>query len=192
MSSRPAKKSRMQSSLELLITLSLGLTILLPIVTLAFLQISTSSSALSSTEAQSAAEKIAAIAAQVGAQGYPAKQLITLQVPQNVQAIYIGNLTNGLGNEVIFVVNTNAGLSYVTAYTPVNISGYLVGIQSPATYLINVSAQVTCPSKPSFPCVYVSQVMQFTSTSTSTTSTTSTSTSTSTPTGPTTIGGGGG
>lgn len=149
---------RSQSSLELLITLSFGLIILLPIVTLAFIQISTSTSTLSTTEAQQAAQKLASVAIQVGAQGPPAKQVVSLQVPQNVQAVYVGNLTNGLGNEIIFVVNTNAGSSYVTAYTPVNISGYLSGITSSATYLINVSAQSSCPSKPGVPCVFLSQV----------------------------------
>jgi hypothetical protein len=148
----------MQSSLELLITLSFGLIILLPIVTLAFIQIASSSSTLSTAEAQQAAEKLASIAIEVGTQGPPAKQVMSLQIPQSVQAIYLGNLTNGLGNEVIFVVNTNGGLSYVTSYTPINISGYLPGIESPATYLLNVSAVSSCPSRPGVPCVFISQV----------------------------------
>ncbi len=77
--------SKAQSSLELLVTLSFGLIILLPIVVLAFIQISNSTSTLSATEAQGAATKLADIATIVGSQGYPAKQLVLIQVPPNVQ-----------------------------------------------------------------------------------------------------------
>lgn len=158
----------LQSSIELLITLSLSLVILMPIVTLAFIQISSSSSTLSTTEAQAAAQKLASIASQVGAQGFPARQLVTLQVPQNVRLIYLGNLANTIGNEIIFVVSVNGKNSYVTAYTPVNVSGYLPGIQSPATYLINVSAQANCPSNPALPCVFINRFKQVTTTTVST------------------------
>lgn len=144
-----------QSSLELLVTLSFGLIILLPIILLAFIQISTSTSTLSATEAQSAAAKLASTAAFVGSQGYPAKQLVLIQVPPNVQNIYVGNQTNGVGHEVIFTVDTNAGTSYVTAYTPVNVSGYLEELSQPGTYLVNVSAQNQCPSNSAVRCVYM-------------------------------------
>jgi uncharacterized protein (UPF0333 family) len=103
------RKSKAQSSLELLVTLSFGLVILLPIVILAFIQISSSTSTLAATESQGTATKLADIATAVGSQGYPAKQLVLVQVPPNVQNIYVGNQTNGVGHEIIFVVNTNAG-----------------------------------------------------------------------------------
>ncbi len=147
-----------QSSLELIITLSFGLMILLPIVTLAFVQISNTDSTLSTSEAATAAEKLASVATQVATQGYPARQTVLLHVPQNVQAVYVGNMSyNGIGNEVIFVVNTNAGTSYIAAYTPINISGYLPGIQGPATYLLNVSATKVCPATHGvgLPCAFV-------------------------------------
>ncbi len=147
--------TRSQSSLELLVTVSFGLVILLPVVALAFAQMSTSTFTLAATEAQEAANKIAAAATQVGLQGAPAKQAIAVQVPQNVQSIYVGNLTNGVGHEIVFVVNTNNGADYVTAYTPVNVSGNLFSIESQATYLVNVSAVSSCPSKAGVPCVYV-------------------------------------
>ncbi|HIH50178.1 MAG: hypothetical protein ABSE71_04315 [Candidatus Micrarchaeaceae archaeon] len=149
------RKTRAQSSLELLITLSFGLIILLPIVVLAFIQISTSTSSLATTEAQGAATKLADVAAAVGSQGYPAKQLTLVQVPPDVQGIFVGNQTNGVGHEIIFVVNTNAGVSYVTAYTPVNVSGYLSELAQQGTYLINVSAQTYCPSNMAVQCVYI-------------------------------------
>ena len=49
------------------------------------------------------------------------------------------------------------GYSYVTAYSPVNISGALGSAASVGTYLINVSAQAQCPSNALLPCVYLSQ-----------------------------------
>ncbi|MGI0100557.1 MAG: hypothetical protein ACREBH_02455 [Candidatus Micrarchaeaceae archaeon] len=145
-----------QSSLELLVTLSFGLIILLPVVVLAFIQISTSTSTLAATGAQGTAAKLADIATVVGSQGYPAKQLVLIQVPPSIQNIYVGNQTNGVGHEIIFIVETNAGPSYITAYTPVNVSGYLEDVAQTGTYLVNVSAQNYCPSNPSAPCVYIS------------------------------------
>ncbi len=152
---RLQKKMRAQSSLELLITLSFGLIILLPIVVLAFIQIASASSTLSSTQAQAAAAKLASIATSVGAQGYPAKQLVLLQVPPNVQNIYVGTQNNGVGHEIIFIVSTGSGPDYVTAYTPVNVSGYIEELSSTGTYLVNVSAMNSCPSNPSVSCVYI-------------------------------------
>jgi hypothetical protein len=155
MKNRRRKSLKSQSSFELLITVAFGLIILLPIVVLAFIQISASNSSLSSAEAQAAAEKITSVATTVGAQGYPAKQLVLVQVPPSVQNIYVGTLSNQVGHEVVFVTSTSAGLSYITSYTPTNISGYLEDITSPGTYLVNVSAQTSCPSNAKVPCVYI-------------------------------------
>ncbi len=147
-----------QSSLELLITLSFGLIILLPIVILAFIQIASSSSTLSTTEAQSVASKIASVAVSVGSQGYPAKQLVLVSVPPDVDNIYIGGINNTVGHEVIFVVRTDAGDDYVTAYSPVRIEGSpsISSISPQGEYLINISAVNSCPGLPSKTCVYVS------------------------------------
>ncbi len=150
---RNCRKS--QSSLELLITLSFGLIILLPIIAIAFLQVSSSSSSLSTTEAQQVANKLSAVASGVGSQGPPARQVVTIQVPPNVQAIYVGGINNIVGHQIIFVVNTNAGPSYVTAYVPLNVSGDLSGVESPATYLINVTAVSACPANAAVPCVFI-------------------------------------
>ena len=105
---RNAKSRKGQSSLELLITLSFWLIILLPIVVLAFVQIAASSSTLSTTEAQQTASKLASIAQVVGSEGSPAKQLVLIQVPQSVSNIYIGTPSGGVGHEVVFVVSTDA------------------------------------------------------------------------------------
>jgi hypothetical protein len=149
------KNKKGQSSLELLITLSFGLIILLPIVVLAFIQIATSSSTLATTEAQEAASKLSSVAAVVGAQGFPAKQLTLLQVPPDVADIYVGGENGGLGHEIVFVVRTTAGASYVTAYSPVNVTGYLGSLTSQGTYLVNVTAYNACPTDRYVPCVYM-------------------------------------
>ncbi|MCL4379156.1 MAG: hypothetical protein M1160_02875 [Candidatus Marsarchaeota archaeon] len=154
---RSSKWKKGQSSFELLITVSFGLIVLLPIVVLAFIQISASNSSLAATEAQAAASKLASIATSVGAQGYPARQLVLVQVPPSVENVYVGTQSNGVGHAVIFVISTSAGPSYVTAYTPVNVSGQIGGISSQGSYLINVSAQNSCPADASISCVYIRQ-----------------------------------
>ncbi len=154
---RISRNHKGQSSFELLITVSFGLVILLPIVVLAFVQISSSNSSLASIEAQAAASKLASIATSVGAQGYPARQLVLVQVPPSVQNVYVGTQSNGVGHAIIFLISTSAGSSYVTAYTPINVSGSLGGISSQGSYLINVSAQNSCPSNTAVPCVYLQQ-----------------------------------
>lgn len=150
------RQTKAQSSFELLMTLSLGLAVLLPLVVLAFVQLASSSSTISSVEAQQAATKLASFATIVGSEGPPSKELTQIQVPSGVQNIYVGNSNGGVGHEIIFVVRSPTGLSYVTAYTPVNVSGDLGGITSTGTYLINVSAQSMCPSGAPVPCVYMS------------------------------------
>jgi uncharacterized protein (UPF0333 family) len=155
LSSIRSKKHKGQSSLELLITLSFGLIILLPIVVLAFIQISSASSTLSSTQSAAAASKLASIATLVGSQGFPAKQLVLIQVPPNVNNIFVGTPTNGVGHAIIFELSTGSGPDYVTAYTPVNVSGYIEELSQVGTYLVNVSAMNSCPSDPSVSCVYI-------------------------------------
>lgn len=151
------RRMKGQSSFELLITVSFGLIILLPIVVLAFLQISVSNSSLTAATVQNAASKLASVATTVGSQGYPARQLVLVQIPPNVQNVYVGTLQNGVGHSIIFVIYSNGGTSYVTSYTPVNVSGRLGGISSQGSYLINVSAQNSCPSNNAVPCVYIQQ-----------------------------------
>ncbi len=146
---------RLQSSFELLITLSFGLAILLPIVVFAFIQVANANAALSSFAAQQVAEKIAAAATLVGQQGPPAKQAVLVSMPPGVQYIYLGTTSGTIGHEIVLVLRSPAGLSYVTAYSPVNVSGSLLPIVSAGTYIVNVSATSTCPTNSAFPCVYI-------------------------------------
>jgi hypothetical protein len=150
---------RLQSSFELLITVAVGLAILLPIVAIAFIQIANANSSLSSIEAQQAATKLAGIATLVGSEGPPAKQVAQIQIPTGVRYIYVGTLSNGVGHEIVFVVSAPTGVSYVTAYTPVNVSGNLGGIVSAGTYLINATALSACPTASQFACVYMTPVV---------------------------------
>ncbi len=150
---------RAQSSFELLITLSLGLAILFPLVIIAFIQLANANVSVSSIQAQQSASKLASIATVVGAEGPPAKQFVQLQVPSDIEDIYLGNQTNGVGHLLIFVVRAANGPTYITQYLPINVSGNLGGIVSQGTYLINVSYQANCPTKQSLPCVYMVPVI---------------------------------
>ncbi len=150
-----ANNRKGQSSLELLITLSFGLIILLPVVVVAFIQISASSSTLSASASQQVASKLASVAALIGSQGYPARQLTTIEIPPGVQDIYVGTLSNGVGHDIIFTITTAGGKDNIIAYTPVNVSGDIDALSSPGTYLVNVSANQQCPTDTAVPCVYI-------------------------------------
>ena len=153
-----SKTGKLQSSFELLLTLSFGLAILLPVVVIAFIQISNANTSLSSAESQQSASTLANLASIVGSEGPPAKIVTSINVPPGVQNIYVGNTINGIGNLITFVIVSAAGPSYVTVYTPVSVSGYLGEITSPGTYLVNVSAMSVCPSDPSRNCVYITAI----------------------------------
>jgi hypothetical protein len=151
--------AKSQSSFELLITMTFGLAILLPVVVIAFLQLSNSNTSLSSAEAQAASSKLTNVAILVGTEGPPAKQLVQINMPPGVQYIYVGTDKNLVGHEIIFVIRSPSGPSYITSYSPVNVSGDLGGEVNPGTYLFNVSAESSCPTQPELPCVYISPVI---------------------------------
>lgn len=147
---------RGQSSFELLVTLAFGLAILMPLVVIAFIQLANTNASLAAVESQQAASKLANIATQVGSEGPPAMQLAQIEVPPSVRFIYVGTVNNTIGHEIIFVVTSPSGLSYITSYTPVNVSGQLGSITSTGTYLVNVTATAACPTNTIAPCVYLS------------------------------------
>ncbi len=139
--------------------MTFGLAILLPVVVIAFLQLSNSNTSLSSAEAQAASGKLTNVAALVGTEGPPAKQLVQINMPPGVQYIFIGTSQDGVGHEITFVIRSPTGPSYITSYSPVNVSGNVGGEVNPGTYLFNVSAQSSCPNNPQLPCVYISPVI---------------------------------
>ncbi len=151
-------KSRLQSSFELLITLSLGLVILFPLIIIAFIQLSNANVSVSSIQSQQAISKIAGVVSLVGSEGYPAKQFVQIQVPPGVENIYVGNTLNGVGHSITFVVSTSSGPSYINQYVSINVSGNLGSIVGQGSYLINVSAQSQCPSYTDLQCVYITPV----------------------------------
>ncbi len=153
------KPLRLQSSFELLITLSFGLALLIPVIVIAFIQIANANTSLSAIESQQAASKLANVATLVGSEGVPARQLVQVNVPSGVINIFVGNTMNGVGHEIIFEVISPINASYITTYTPVNVSGNLGSLATQGTYLINVSAQPQCPSNLNLPCVYMRPVV---------------------------------
>ncbi len=148
-------KRKLQSSVELLITMSFGLAILLPIVILAFIQIANTNTSLTAIESQQTASKLSNAAVLIGDEGPPARQLVQVNMPPGVINVFVGNTLNGVGHEIIFQIVSPINTSFITTYTPINISGNLGGISSQGTYLVNVSAQSSCPSNPNLPCVYM-------------------------------------
>ncbi len=159
MDGAPKKRLKAQSSLELLVTISFGLAILLPIIIIAFIQIANTNTSLYAIESQQAASKLSNVATLVGSEGPPAMQLVQINVPPGVIDIFVGNTINGVGHEIIFEIVSPANSSYVTTYTPVNVSGNLGGLSAQGTYLINISAQSQCPSDPALQCVYMRPVV---------------------------------
>ncbi len=151
--------SKLQSSFELLLTLSFGLAILIPVIIVAFIQIANANTSLSAIESQQAASKLSSVATLVGTEGFPARQLVQINVPSGVVNIFVGNTVNGVGHEIIFEVVSPLNSSYITTYTPVNVSGNLGSISSQGTYLINVSAQPQCPNNVNLACVYLRPVV---------------------------------
>jgi uncharacterized protein (UPF0333 family) len=152
-------RTKGQASLELLITLSFGLAVLLPVATLAYIQVSSANISLSGIESQQAASKLSSAATLVGSEGPPAKQYVEVTVPPGVTNIFVGNIIGGVGHEIIFEIVSATNTSDVGVYTPVNVSGNLGGLASQGTYLVNVSAQSICPSNPSQECVYMEPVV---------------------------------
>lgn len=150
---------KFQSSFELLITMSFGLAILIPVIIIAFIQIANANTSLSAIESQQASSKLSSVATLVGTEGFPARQLVQISVPSGVVNIFVGNTINGVGHEIIFEIVSPVNSSYITTYTPVNVSGNLGSITNQGTYLVNVSAQKNCPTNLQLQCVYMRPVV---------------------------------
>jgi CBS domain-containing protein len=152
------RKRKLQSSVELLITVGVALGILLPIILVAYSQASATSLSLNSAQAYATAQKIASIAAIVGSQGEPATQTVQVFIPPRVHAIYIGSKTSQVGNSITIQLETTGGLSDITAYSPVNVSG-TINYLGPGIYLLTFRAYNYCPLKPSVSCVFINSTV---------------------------------
>ena len=82
-----------------------------------------------------------------------------IQVPAGVQSIYVGNLNNTVGHTITFTIRVPNGVSDITEYTAVNVSGNLGGLANPGTYLVNMTAQSACPTNTNLFCVYMTPVV---------------------------------
>ncbi|MCL4383320.1 MAG: hypothetical protein M1168_01785 [Candidatus Marsarchaeota archaeon] len=148
------KNLKLQSSLELLITVGFGLLILIPIVIIGFIEMASSSSILSTSAAQQVTDNLATVSAQIGVEGPGARQLVLIQIPQNVRNISIGS--NSIPSHLIAItVSTSGGNSSIISYSLVNVSGNLTKDILPGQYLVNVSNMAVCPSDASVSCVYI-------------------------------------
>ncbi|BCS90669.1 MAG: hypothetical protein ARM1_0126 [Candidatus Micrarchaeota archaeon] len=147
---------RLQASLELLITLSFGLVILIPIIGFALVQVANANYNLEALEAQQAAQAIANTATLVYQEGYPAKSVVEIYVPPGVENIYVGSTNGNYGHFIIFQLYSILGPDYVSAYTTANITGYLGNIVQQGSYLVSIEANSSCSFTQNKLCVVIS------------------------------------
>lgn len=152
----PKRHRKLQSSIELLVTIGFGLGVLLPFLLIAYSQATTSFTSLVTAQAYATAQKIVTTANIIGSQGEPAKQTIQVFIPQNIKAIYIGSKTQtpGVGPFLDFQIQGVGGVSDIVVYSQVNISGTIRYMGS-GSYLVTLTAFNSCPLNPSLSCVFI-------------------------------------
>jgi hypothetical protein len=144
-----------QASTEIMITVAFVVTIMFPLLIIAYLQSANVSDQLAVQQAQQTANKIANYADEVGSLGYPSKMSVQVFMPQNIYNISIGNSTGGVGHELIITLRTSAGTTQVVGLTLTRIAGDLSTIARPGTYFIKIYAQDNCTKDLSQNCVYM-------------------------------------
>jgi hypothetical protein len=144
-----------QASTEIMITVAFVVTIMFPLLIIAYLQSANVADQLAVQQAQQTSTKIANYADEVGAEGYPAKMSVQVFIPQEVDSIVVGNSTGGVGHEIIINIRTSAGLSQIVGLTLTKIAGDLKTIAKPGTYFIRIYAQDNCTADLSQNCVYI-------------------------------------
>lgn len=149
---------RAQASTEIMITVAFVVTIMFPLLLIAYLQSANVSDQLAVQQAQQTATRIANYADVVGSMGYPAKMSIQVFMPQNTYSITVGNSSGGVGHEMIIQIKTNAGPTQIVGLTLTKIAGNLSTIAKPGTYFIKISAQDNCTSDPLQNCVYIERM----------------------------------
>lgn len=145
-----------QASTEMMVTVAFVVTIMFPLLLIAYLQSTNVSDQLGVQQAQQTVTKISNYADIVGAQGDPAK--ITLQVfmPPNIDNITVGNSTDGIGHEVIINLRTSSGITQVVGVTLIKIAGNLTQVAKPGTFFIKIYAEDNCTQiDPMQSCVYI-------------------------------------
>lgn len=148
-------RGKAQASTEIMITVAFVVTIMFPLLLIAYLQSANISDQLAVQQAQQTATKIANYADVVGAEGYPAKMSLQVFMPQSISNITVGNSSGGVGHELIINLRTNAGTTQIVGLTLTKIAGDLSTVAKPGTYFIKIYAQDNCTKDPSQDCVYI-------------------------------------
>jgi len=148
-----------QASTEIMITVAFVVTIMFPLLLIAYLQSTNVSDQLGVQQAQQTVTKIANYADVVGAQGYPSRISVQIFMPPNIQNITVGNSTNGIGHELIINLRTTSGVTQVVGLTLTKVAGDLSTIARPGTYFIKIYAEDNCTQvDPLQDCVYIERV----------------------------------
>jgi hypothetical protein len=148
-------RGKAQASTEIMITVAFVVTIMFPLLIMAYLQSANVSDQLAVQQAQQTATKIAGYADQIGEYGYPSKMSVQVFMPQNIYNITVGNSTGGVGHELIITLKTSGGTTQIVGLTLTRIAGDLSTIARPGTYFIKIYAQDNCTKDPSQNCVYI-------------------------------------
>ncbi|NYZ79157.1 hypothetical protein H0N99_03330 [Candidatus Micrarchaeota archaeon] len=149
-------RRKAQASTEIMITVAFVVTIMFPLLLIAYMQSANVSDQLAVQQAQQTATKVANYADVVGSEGYPARMSVQVFMPTNIDSITVGNSTGGIGHELIIKVKTSAGPTQVVALTLTKIAGDLSTIAKPGTYFIKIYAEDNCTQvDPMQNCVYI-------------------------------------
>jgi len=145
-----------QASTEIMVTVAFVVTIMFPLLLIAYLQSTNVSDQLGVQQAQQTVTKISNYADIVGAQGDPAKISVQVFMPPNIDQIIVGNSTNGIGHEIIINLRTSSGVTQVVGITLTKVAGNLSTIAKPGTYFIKIYAEDNCSQiDPMQSCVYM-------------------------------------
>jgi len=145
-----------QASTEIMVTVAFVVTIMFPLLLIAYLQSTNVSDQLGVQQAQQTVTKISNYADIVGAQGDPAKISVQVFMPPNIDQIIVGNSTNGIGHEIIINLRTSSGVTQVVGITLTKVAGNLSTIAKPGTYFIKIYAEDNCSQiDPTQSCVYM-------------------------------------
>jgi hypothetical protein len=149
-------RGKAQASTEIMITVAFVVTIMFPLLLIAYMQSSNVSDQLAVLQAQQTATRIANYADVIGSEGYPAKMSVQVFMPQNINSIIIGNSSSGIGHELVISVKTSSGPTQVVALTLTDIAGSLSDIAKPGTYFVSIQAEQNCTQvDPTQSCVYI-------------------------------------
>jgi hypothetical protein len=152
-------KRRGQASTEIMITVAFVVTIMFPLLLIAYLQSTNVSDQLGVQQAQQTVTKITNYADVIGSEGYPSRMSVQIFMPPNIENITVGNSTGGIGRELIINLRTSAGVTQVVGLTLTPIAGDLSTIAKPGTYFIKIYSEENCTQvDPLQQCVYIERV----------------------------------